>query len=209
VLDRHEDVAQSIVVARGSASDMQLVGFVVPRDGVAVSADELRKHVAAVLPDVMVPSVIMPLDTVPLTPNGKVDRKALPSDLDMVRDDEQRGVTPPADDAERLVADIWASELERPVGRDDNFFDIGGHSLLAVKVFRRIDEATPVSLSLTDVFRWPTVRSFAAHVNALSSEGNAATSDAAAPPVPTGARRGAMRRRALARRGSRAEEDGT
>jgi acyl-coenzyme A synthetase/AMP-(fatty) acid ligase len=196
VLDGHPGVARSVVVARGSAADTKLVAFVVPRDGVQVPADEVRAHVAAVLPEVMVPSIVVALDALPLTPNGKVDRRALPAEIPT--GSESPAGAPPVDDAERLVADIWTSELERPVGRDDNFFDIGGHSLLAVKVFRRLDEATPVSLSLTDVFRYPTVRSFAAHLHALSIDGAAPS---VAREVSSGTDRGTLRRRALARRG--------
>ena len=119
----------------------------------------------------MVPSVVVRLDEFPLTPNGKIDRKALPTDTG-ISADAQVATAPPADDAERLVAEIWAAELERPVGRDDNFFDIGGHSLLAVKVFRRLTDATAAPLALTDVFRFPTVRRFAAHLGALQGAGD-------------------------------------
>jgi len=109
-------------------------------------------------------------------------------------------IVPPADDREKLVADIWTEELGRSVGRDDNFFEIGGHSLLAVKVFRRLSEATSVPLALTDVFRYPTVRTFAAHLAA--SEGTTAGAATSTPTsAPTGSDRGALRRRALARRG--------
>jgi hypothetical protein len=202
VLDRHPDVAQSVVVARGSAADARLVGFVRLRDGAEVPAEDLRKHVAAVLPDVMVPAVLVPVEAFPLTPNGKVDRKSLPTDIEHAAGSEPRAVAPPIDDAERLVADIWESELDRPVGRDDNFFDIGGHSLLAVKVFRRLGDATSVTLALTDVFRYPTVRTFAAHLNDLTSEDSADRGTATAA-VPAGTDRGAMRRRALTRRESR------
>jgi hypothetical protein len=202
VLDRHPDVVQSVVVVRGSASDARLVGFVRFRDGAAVPVEDLRKHVAAVLPDVMVPAVLVRVDAFPLTPNGKVDRKSLPTDVEHRARSEPSAVAPPVDDAERLVADIWESELDRPVGRDDNFFDIGGHSLLAVKVFRRLGDATSVTLALTDVFRYPTVRTFAAHINDLSSDASADRS-AVTAAVPAGADRGAMRRRALSRRESR------
>jgi hypothetical protein len=108
-------------------------------------------------------------------------------------------VVPPADDREKIVADIWTDELGRAVGRDDNFFEIGGHSLLAVKVFRRLTDALPVPLALTDIFRYPTVRTFAAHVAA--AEGTSAGAATPAPSAPTGTDRGAMRRRAMARRG--------
>jgi hypothetical protein len=148
----------------------------------------------------MVPSAVITLDAFPLTPNGKIDRKGLPSESSSMSADAQVWTAPPADDVERLVADIWSAELERPVGRDDNFFDIGGHSLLAVKVFRRLSDATSAPLSLTDVFRFPTVRTFAAHLDAVQST-STAEQVAPAASAPAGADRGARRRRAMARRG--------
>ncbi len=209
VLDRHPDVVQSVVVARGDATDPRLLAYVVLRRGADVSGDALRKHVGEILPDVMVPSAAIALDAFPLTPNGKIDRKALPSEGPAMSADAQVWTAPPADDVERLVAEIWSAELERPVGRDDNFFDIGGHSLLAVKVFRRLSDATSARLSLTDVFRFPTVRTFAAHLDALQSAGTDDASPApAAVSAPTGTDRGAMRRRALARRGGDQGGDG-
>ncbi len=201
VLDRHPDVVQSVVVARDDRGDTRLVAFAVLRHDAAATSDELREHVGDVLPEAMVPSVVRRLDAFPLTPNGKIDRKALPVDTGFVA---PAAATLALDgDDERLVAEIWTSELERPVGRDDNFFDIGGHSLLAVKVFRRLTDATSVPLALTDVFRFPTVRAFAAHLSALRGDGTAAPAGAAEPAVAaavTGSDRGAMRRRALARR---------
>jgi hypothetical protein len=148
-----------------------------------------------------VPSVVVAVAAFPLTPNGKIDRNALPDAAAV------NGVAsaPPVDDTERLVAATWATELERTVGRDDNFFDIGGHSLLAVKVFRRLTTLTAAPLALTDVFRYPTVRTFAAHLGGLLGSGQAPAA-AAAPAAPTATDRGAMRRRALARRGG--GEDG-
>ena len=200
VLDRHPDVVQSVVVARETGGDVRLVGFAILLHGADVTSDALRKHVAEVLPEAMVPSVVVRLDKFPLTPNGKIDRKALPTDTG-ISGDAQVATAPPADDAERLVAEIWSSELERPVGRDDNFFDIGGHSLLAVKVFRRLTDATAAPLALTDIFRFPTVRSFAAHLGTLQGAGGPDGEQQAPSAAPTGTDRGALRRRAFSRRG--------
>jgi natural product biosynthesis luciferase-like monooxygenase protein len=208
-LDAHPDVVQSVVVARspggGAAASAesgspQLVAYVVTHGNRALDSDILRKHVAETLPEIMVPAIVVGLDSFPLTPNGKVDRKALPAPpAGLTSAVADASVVPPADDREKVVADIWTEELGRPVGRDDNFFEIGGHSLLAVKVFRRLSEAVSVPLALTDIFRYPTVRTFAAHLAA--SEGTSAGAATAAPNAPTGSDRGAMRRRAMARRG--------
>jgi natural product biosynthesis luciferase-like monooxygenase protein len=210
VLDRHPDVVQSIVVALDDGVDTRLVAYVVLHHGADFAADRLRKHVSACLPEAMVPTGVVPVDTFPLTPNGKIDRNALtsrPVDNTSSAVFGDVPIAPPADDRERLVAAVWADELDRPVGRDDNFFDIGGHSLLAVKVFRRISAETGAAVALTDVFRFPTVRSFAAHLSALDgaavADGGAATATSAAP---VGADRGALRRRALGRRTAAPQE---
>ncbi|MFV0308087.1 MAG: MupA/Atu3671 family FMN-dependent luciferase-like monooxygenase [Desertimonas sp.] len=202
VIDQHPSVVQSVVVAREDRGDTRLVAFVIThRDGIT-DGDDVRKHVAAALPDAMVPSAIVSLDAFPLTPNGKIDRKALgavPIDSSAIEVDRATSA-PPADDLERAVAEIWSAELDRPVGRDDNFFDIGGHSLLAVTVFRKLVDATGADLALTDVFRFPTIRTFAAHLGGLQN-GDGTPTDAASQ-APSGADRGALRRRALGRRGS-------
>ena len=156
------------------------------------------------------PSAVVRLDAFPLTPNGKIDRKALPADTGLASADAQVATAPPADDTERLVADIWSAELERPVGRDDNFFDIGGHSLLAVKVFRRLTDATAAPLALTDIFRFPTVRTFAAHLGALQGDGGAGRQRRSGRrrrrrPAPTAARCGGAR---STRRGGSETADG-
>jgi natural product biosynthesis luciferase-like monooxygenase protein len=199
VLDRHPAVVQSVVVAGHDDGDIRLLAYVIADGGADVNSNELRRHVAEALPAAMVPTDVFRLDALPLTPNGKVDRKAL---LDREHEFRSRGeavTAPPVDDTEKLVADVWSDELGFPVGRDDNFFDIGGHSLLAVKVFRRLGEATEAPLALTDVFRFPTVRTFATHLDTLTG---APVADRAEPSGgATGVDRGAMRRRALTARG--------
>jgi natural product biosynthesis luciferase-like monooxygenase protein len=197
VLDTHPAVVQSVLAAVGEL-EPRLVAYVVLRQDVSASPDELRAYVAATLPDVMVPSAVVMLDSLPLTPNGKVDRSRLPRQVAVAPAPSSEPVAPPANDLERLVADVWAGELGRAPGRDDSFFEIGGHSLLAVKVFRRLTDATGLPLALTDVFRYPTVRTFAAH---LESVGAAGPRDAEVSSRPTGTDRGELRRRALSRRG--------
>jgi hypothetical protein len=200
VLDTHPDVVQSVVVARTDTGTPQLVAYVVTHGNRAVDSAILRKHVGETLPEIMVPALVVRLDAFPLTPNGKVERKALPAPpAGSVVATTDEPVVPPANDNEKMVADIWSEELGRQVGRDDNFFEIGGHSLLAVKVFRRLTDATTVPLALTDIFRYPTVRAFAGHL--AQAEGVTAGAAATTTNAPTGADRGALRRRAMARRG--------
>ena len=198
-LDNHPSVDRCVVVAQGDASNARLVAFVVPATDAEIDEPLLRKHVAAVLPDVMVPDAVVSIAALPLTPNGKVDRAALPTDV-------ARGTIapPPAaaaapkDDLERLVVDVWIEQLARPVGRTDNFFDIGGHSLLAVAVFRRLQQATGFKIALTDIFRYPTVAGLAAYLHTFGAGGDG--SAVADNSSRTGTDRGALRRKMLARR---------
>lgn len=196
-LDLHPDVDRSVVVARGGAGSARLVAFVVLVPGADLDTGHLRQHVASALPDVMVPDVVVSLPALPLTPNGKVDRAALPTSID-----PSSMTGPPLDDAiapesdlELLVAVAWTEQLDRAVGRTENFFDIGGNSLLAVAVFRRLQESTGLGIALTDIFRYPTVAEFANYLRRLENPGE--DPPTANRATPTGVDRGARRRRML------------
>jgi acyl carrier protein len=134
----------------------------------------------------MVPSTIMAIDALPLTPNGKIDRRRLPSPSER----QTREYEAPTNDLEKQVADVWKESLGlEAVGRDDNFFDIGGHSLLVVQTHRRLRDVLDRPLSLTDMYRFPTVRSLAQFLD----EGD---SGAAKKGADRAARRLRMRQRA-------------
>jgi len=203
-LDSHGSVERSVVVARGDASDARLIAFVVPAHGAEIDEPLLRKHVASTLPDVMVPDFVVAIAALPLTLNGKIDRAALPTDVSRSGTAAPLSeVAAPKDDIERLVADVWTEQLGRPVGRSDNFFDIGGHSLLAVAVFRTLQQTTGLRIALTDVFRYPTVAGFAAYLQQLRprAEGaNGAGNNGAIQAADVGSDRGAKRRAMLERR---------
>jgi natural product biosynthesis luciferase-like monooxygenase protein len=207
VIDAHPDVVQSVVVAhRPPTGDPRLVAFVVTHGGAAIDEAVVRSSVGERLPDAYVPSRVVRLDALPLTPNGKTDRTRLEADLEShLAGAPDATVAPPSlDDAtEQLVAEVWQAELRRSVGPDDNFFEIGGNSLLAVTVFRKLCDRTGAKLALTDVFRFPTVRTFAQHLARLGAPADAApgAGEPASPAVSEAIDRGAMRRRALARRG--------
>ena len=197
ILDDHPEVMRSVVSARDTKSGPQLAAYFVSRPGSTVSDDCLRDHVARALPEIMVPAVFVSLDELPLTPNGKVDRNALPEPGPSIRA-SPAGPEPSLDQRESIVADLWASVLGHPVGRDDNFFDVGGHSLLAVEVYRRLTETTGAELALTDIFRYPTVRTLAGQLPLDHADPDTKPDDARSR---SGGERGAMRRRALQRRG--------
>ncbi|MGH7578678.1 MAG: amino acid adenylation domain-containing protein [Gemmatimonadales bacterium] len=136
---------------------------------------ELRQHLAERLPDYMVPQSIVALDALPLTPSGKIDRRALP-EPGRAQSVPAR-YQPPSTPAETVIADIWAVvlKLER-VGIQDNFFELGGHSLLATQAMSRIRQAFQVDMPLRAIFEAPTVASLAAALPDRSSNGS---SDAA------------------------------
>ncbi|MEW6074541.1 MAG: amino acid adenylation domain-containing protein [Planctomycetota bacterium] len=129
----------------------------------------LKRHLAAGLPDTMVPAIYVPLEAMPLSPNGKVDRKALPAP-DTSRPEIESPFAAPATPVEEIVADVWTEVfgLDR-VGVDDAFLDLGGHSLLAVQIQARLAEIFPFEIPLPDLFAARTVAGLARHLETLGS----------------------------------------
>jgi amino acid adenylation domain-containing protein len=187
-LAEHPEVREAVVLAREDVpGDSRLVAYVVGE----VDADEVRAHLRGSLPEYMVPSAFVFLQALPLTPNGKLDRKALPApDLATAEDRYVAPRTP----AEEVVAGIWAEvlRLER-VGVEESFFDLGGHSLLLVKVQTRLREAFGVPVPITHLFRYLTVSALAAALETPQAE------PAAAPADEARVRDGRLRLRARAR----------
>ena len=167
----HEGVAECLVMARDDVgSDRELVSYVVPSGAGELSAGELRSFVGERLPHYMVPTHFVVLPAMPMTSNGKIDRKALPAPER--RRDTTTEFVEPRDDTERLVADIWrrALEVDR-IGAADDFFALGGHSLQAVEIVHLLEEATGRQLPLSVLLQAPTVAELAAH---LGSSGETA-----------------------------------
>jgi amino acid adenylation domain-containing protein len=162
VLDGHPEVRASVAAVRETAvGDKLLVGYVVLEPGSPVSTEGLRRHLSASLPAYAVPSVIVPMDALPVTPNGKLDRAALP-DPEGARPVLEQPYVEPGTPMEELLVEIWESLLPVDrVGIDDDFFDLGGHSMLALRLVARIQERLGVDLFLTAVFEHPTVRELA------------------------------------------------
>jgi amino acid adenylation domain-containing protein/non-ribosomal peptide synthase protein (TIGR01720 family) len=188
VLGRHPGVAEAVVMAREDGrGDKRLVAYVVSPSG-SSSASELRRFVSERLPGHMVPAAFVMLDAMPLTPNGKVDRRALPAP-DQARPDLERPFVLPRGPFEEAVAGIWTEVLgvER-VGADDNFFDLGGHSLKATQVISRIRDAFQVGTPLRQLFETPTVAGLAASVEAARGRGERPQ----APPIRRTPREGAQ-----------------
>ena len=132
---------------------------------------QLRDYLQSKLPEYMTPSAFVLLDSIPLTPNGKVDRKALPVPNRLRKSDQERHLAPRTA-TERTVATIWSEILgmER-IGIDDNFFELGGHSLLATQVISRINAQWAMHLPLKNLFERPTVKGLAERLDALQALG--------------------------------------
>ena len=135
--------------------DKRLVAYVVPEEGAQLEADVLRRQLGSNLAAYMVPASFVSLAAFPLTPNGKVDRKALPeSGLAALAGS---AYVPPEGATECMVAAVWQEVLGVPqVGRNDHFFEMGGHSLLAVQVISRLRQELRVEVELRELFAAPT-----------------------------------------------------
>ena len=180
VLGRHPSVREVVVQALedGDASAVlrtgkQLVAYVVPKQESVPAINELRSYLKEKLPEYMIPSAFVLLDTVPLTSNGKVDRKALPAPEQNRRDPEESYVAPRTP-VEEMLAEIWAELLKlETIGIYDNFFDLGGHSLLATQVNSRIRETLQAELPLRAQFESPTIAELAERVDIIRRSAHA------------------------------------
>lgn len=177
-LDEHPAVLLSTVIAReDTPGEKRLVAYIVCVQDSEVTARELQESLQARLPDYMVPSAFVHLDTLPLTPNGKVDRAALPAP-DASNGLRDEASTAPSTPTQIRLAAIVISLLNvEQVGLDDNFFMLGGHSLLGTQIIARVSETFGVALTLRSLFESPTVRQLAAEVETLIVAKLAAMSD--------------------------------
>ena len=165
VLNEHPAVQKSFVIAREeSAGDKQLVAYIVPLTGMLVPAGSLQELLASRLPVYMIPTTFVQLDTLPLTPNGKVDHAALPAP-DAQNTLQNEVTDTPGTPIEELLVSLLAPLLGlEQVGIDDNFFMLGGHSLLGTQLITRIADTFGVTLTLRTLFDAPTVRELAAEI---------------------------------------------
>jgi amino acid adenylation domain-containing protein len=155
LLNQNEAVQSSCVIVReDNLGDKRLVAYVVPQPEINLTTNEIRQFLRAKLPDYMVPTAFVFLDTFPLTPNGKIDRRALPApDLQ-----GQGEYIAPSNPIEEKMARIWAEVLKlQRVSIEDNFFELGGHSLLATQVISRLQETFEIVLPLRYLFEFPTI----------------------------------------------------
>ncbi len=199
-LAEHDGVAQAVVMAReDEPGDARLVAYIVTRPGASVDGATLRESLRTRLPDFMLPSAFVTLDEFPHTPNGKIDRKALPAPDAAAPTIAAAEYVAPTSDLESQIAEVWKDVLKlASVGTRDNFFDLGGHSLLAVQAHRRLKDVLQRDLSITDIFRFPTIQTLAGYLAGGNQGGAQQGSDRAQ------GRRAAMQRRQQQRSGAAA-----
>ncbi|MEV0101358.1 amino acid adenylation domain-containing protein, partial [Nocardia sp. NPDC050789] len=169
VLDARPDIAYAITTPwHTDTGPTQLVTYAVPEAGASVSSDQLRAALAEALPSYLVPAAVMILDTVPLSPNGKLDRSALPAPVV-----QAKRFRAPSSPAEEIVAGIFADvlDIDTPIGADDDFFELGGNSLVATRVAARIGAALDGTVPVSTIFEAPTVARLAARAESRANTG--------------------------------------
>ena len=193
-LRRHPQVKDAVVLAReDEPGNKRLVAYIVGLDPAMLSVETLRAHLKAQLPDYMVPSAFVMLQSFPLTGNGKLDRRALPApDLGAY---ESRGYEPPQGEIEEILAGIWQGLLRvERVGRQNNFFELGGHSLLEARLQAAVEEHFDLRTADFSVFQTPTIREMAVVIDGLRdrrpslSDAPIPAAQIKAPDIPLGPR---------------------
>ncbi|MEV6429280.1 amino acid adenylation domain-containing protein [Nocardia sp. NPDC051463] len=172
VLSARAEVAYAVTVPwRAGTGPAQLVSYAVPETGARLSGEQLRTALAEVLPSYLVPAAVMILDVIPLSPNGKLDRAALPAPVV-----QAKRFRAPASPVEEIVAGVFADVLgiDGPVGADDDFFELGGNSLVATRLAARIGAALDATIPASMIFEAPTVVRLAARAESQADTGRVA-----------------------------------
>lgn len=168
ILSQHPQVQQAVVVVRESDRNKSLVAYVVSKQTLNVS--ELQRFLREKLPEYMIPSTFVMLKALPLTSNGKINHNVLP-ELNGDRPELAATYEPPQTEVEQTIVNIWQQMLHvEKVGIHDNFFDIGGHSLLLVQVHVKLREVFPTDISVLNLFEYPTINSLAKYLTRKPTE---------------------------------------
>jgi len=172
-LSDHKKIKEAVVTASGKEGDKYLCAYIVPQDPGAIKKDtsiftELREYLSAALPDYMIPSYFVWLEEIPLTPNGKIDRKALPAP----EVESGKAYAPPRNEGEEKLVEIWSDLLgvDAPIGIDDSFFELGGHSLKAILMVSEIHKTFDVKVSLPEMFKRPFIRGLYQYIKTAKKE---------------------------------------
>ncbi|UPW05630.1 non-ribosomal peptide synthase/polyketide synthase [Rhodococcus pyridinivorans] len=167
VLAQDEVAHAAVIVREDTPGAARIVAYVVPHDGMSIDTEALRSGVAVVLPEYMVPSAFVVIDAIPLTVNGKLDRRALPEPVF-----ETRGFRAPSTPIEEIVAGVFADVLDVDrIGADDDFFALGGNSLIATQVVARLGAALDAQVPVRTLFEASTVAELATRVEQESGRG--------------------------------------
>jgi len=172
VLNQHSGVRDCVVVARkDDTRSKRLIVYVVPKQQPSPTAGDLRHFLRQRLPDYMVPSIFVLLDALPRTPHGKLDRHALPA-AGHAGFDSGKTLVEPRDPVEKALTKIWAQLLRLDsVGVHDDFFDLGGDSLLTIQIISRVRKAFRVEISVRSIFETPTVAGLAVLIRQVKDSG--------------------------------------
>lgn len=190
-LIEHPAVREAAVVASDDeeSGNKRLVAYVTFSDGKAPASSELRRFLREKLPEYMTPSAFVTLESLPLSRSGKVDRQALLSAPELTRPEPEAVFEAPRSPIEEALSGIWANVLGADqIGVRDNFFDLGGHSLLVTQLISRVREAFQVEMAPRELFEAPTVAGLAERIEALMKAGQGPP----APPIQPVTRRDAM-----------------
>ena len=178
LLLNHDSISEVVVILREDIpNDKRLVAYVVSKSAQSIDVAALKKLLSADLPEFMVPSIFVELKTLPLTPNGKTDRNALPAPEQQKQTTSRASFVKPENALQESIVGCWQAVLNlEKIGLDDNFFDIGGHSLLVVEVLTKLREIIEQPVKMIDMFRFPTIRQFSDYL-ADDSQGNSKLSE--------------------------------
>ena len=174
LLLKYEGINEAVLVAKGDEEEKYLCAYIAADNEIAVS--ELRKYLSTHIPDYMIPSYFIHINKIPLTPNGKIDRKALPEP----KIETQSHCISPRDEVEDKLAGIWAEVLgmgKKSISVDADFFELGGHSLKATIMMAKIHKDFSLVISFLDLFRNPTIQGIAALIKAITWTGKKKTTN--------------------------------
>ena len=175
VLQAQETIAQVAVAVKTLDQDKTIVAYILPQSE-SIDKETLKSEMKAMLPDYMVPNHFVEVAEMPLNANGKVDYKALPElqEADMIRTEYVEAST----ETEKQLVDIWKNLLQlEKVGIKDNFFDVGGHSIKAIKMSHDISTVFELEVSIKNIFIYPTIEQLAAQIDIAKKQQEAITSN--------------------------------
>jgi amino acid adenylation domain-containing protein len=189
-LNKYHDIEETVVITTENAKkEKSIVAYYIAKNQADLSGQNLKEFLKDQLPEYMIPSAFIPLEKFPLSPNGKVDRKALPQPENYHQLSSPNEVVLPNTKTEKMIAQIWADILNlQQVGIKDNFFDIGGNSVRSIQMVARISKIFQITFPLKDFFKMPTIAELAQKVETLtlqtqSNEDNFTSSDQSPFPV--------------------------